>query len=158
MAKSVPVQSLDKRHKLIVAVYVILRKPDGKVLLLKRANTGYRDGYYGLPAGHLESGESIILGAARETKEEVGVNLEPHNLKLVHVMHYISSVPMPHDRLGFYFEATKWQDEPVNAEPHKCHELKWVSPKALPANMVPEVNQALQMIARGELYSDLGFS
>ena len=152
------VKKLQERHKLVAAAYIVFRKSDGKLLLLKRANTGYYDGYYSLPAGHLEGGETAAASAVREAREEVGVSLEPQNLKLVHAMHRKSINPLPHERIDFYFEVTDWQGEPVNLEPHKCDELKWVSSKDLPTNMVPEVKQALQMVASGELYSDFGFS
>jgi 8-oxo-dGTP pyrophosphatase MutT (NUDIX family) len=32
------------------AVFGIIRNEEGKVLMIKRKNTGYMDGYYGLPA------------------------------------------------------------------------------------------------------------
>jgi hypothetical protein len=40
-----------ERFKLRAAAYLLLIK-DGKVLLLRRSNTGWRDGEYTLPAGH----------------------------------------------------------------------------------------------------------
>ena len=46
-----------KRFKLIPSVYIILVK-DGKTLLLRRQNTGYEDGNYGLVAGHADGDES----------------------------------------------------------------------------------------------------
>ncbi|MBF8149642.1 NUDIX domain-containing protein [Winogradskyella sp. F6397] len=36
-------------------------------------------------AGHIDAGESFIEAALRETKEEIGLKLEPHNLKQVGV-------------------------------------------------------------------------
>jgi 8-oxo-dGTP pyrophosphatase MutT (NUDIX family) len=40
------------------AVYLILLKQD-KVLLLQRRHTGFEDGNYSLPTGHLEKGENV---------------------------------------------------------------------------------------------------
>ena len=37
-----------------------------KLLLLKRANTEFEDGNYGLPAGHVESDETINATLIRE--------------------------------------------------------------------------------------------
>lgn len=45
---------------------------DGKVLLLKRNNEPY-SGYYALPGGKVEKGESALLAAERETVEESGL-------------------------------------------------------------------------------------
>ena len=35
------------------AVYLILRKSD-KILLMNRANTGWMDGHFSLPSGHMK--------------------------------------------------------------------------------------------------------
>ena len=49
-----------ERFKLIPAVFLIFRRGD-EVLLLRRANTGYQDGKYGLVAGHLD-GDELAFG------------------------------------------------------------------------------------------------
>ncbi|HET7773818.1 MAG TPA: NUDIX hydrolase [Burkholderiaceae bacterium] len=46
----------------------------GQVLLCKRAIEP-RSGYWTLPAGFLECGESVAEGAARETEEEAGIDI-----------------------------------------------------------------------------------
>lgn len=147
---------LEKRFKVIVAVYVVFRETD-KVLLLRRANTGYLDGSYSLPAGHIEGNESAISAAAREALEEVGTRLSKQELKLVHVMHRVSDLPSTHERIDFYFQTDKKHGEIKNCEPAKCDELRWCVLGALPKNMVPEVKLALDKIARGEFYSDYRF-
>jgi ADP-ribose pyrophosphatase YjhB (NUDIX family) len=48
---------------------------EGKVLLCRRAIEP-RYGYWTLPAGFLENGESTAQGAARETLEEAGAQIE----------------------------------------------------------------------------------
>ena len=50
----------EKRFKLILSVYLILVK-DGKTLLLRRTNTGYEDGNYGLVAGHVDGNENVAF-------------------------------------------------------------------------------------------------
>jgi hypothetical protein len=39
-----------------------------KLLLSKRLNTGFKDGLFGLPGGHLNPGESPIAAAVREVR------------------------------------------------------------------------------------------
>lgn len=148
---------LEERFKVIPAVYVIFRDGD-KVLLLKRANTGYFDGSYSGPAGHVEGNESAIVAAIREAREEVGALVSRNELRLVHTMHRKSTLPTIHERIDFYFLTDKKHPEITNREPHKCSELTWFPILKLPENMAPEVKLALSKIARGEPYSDFQFA
>ena len=43
---------------MFVAVYLLLIR-DGQILLLRRYNTGYEDGNYGVIAGHVERDERV---------------------------------------------------------------------------------------------------
>jgi 8-oxo-dGTP pyrophosphatase MutT (NUDIX family) len=56
---------MKERFKLIAAVYVLFVR-DGMVLMLRRANTGYEDGNYGLVAGHVDGNETLKEAAIRE--------------------------------------------------------------------------------------------
>jgi 8-oxo-dGTP diphosphatase len=84
--EATPVPSED-RYRSVVDVYVLLRRPDGMILLLERSGTGYADGQLCPPSGHLETGESVIDCAAREASEEVGVDISPADLAFTHVVH-----------------------------------------------------------------------
>lgn len=77
---------MPEHHKVFVAAYLVLKK-DNRIFLMRRANTGYEDGNYGLPAGHLEKGEQPTDAAIREAKEESGVDVLRQNIHCVHVMH-----------------------------------------------------------------------
>ena len=56
-----------------VGIAMILTK-DGKVLLMKRKGS-HGKGTWSTPGGHLEFGETLEECAAREAKEEVGVDV-----------------------------------------------------------------------------------
>jgi 8-oxo-dGTP diphosphatase len=144
--------------KVIPAVYLVLRR-DGFVLLLKRANTGYMDGYYSLPAGHVDGNEPAIQAAVREAKEELNLDLDVANLRLAHTMHRQVDADdrAGLERIDMFFEVVRWEGEPQNAEPHKSDELRWAELADLPENMVPEVRQSLTMITNSEPYSDFNF-
>jgi len=147
---------MKQRFTLVPAVYIVFRDGD-KVLLLRRANTGYHDGEYSLPAGHVDGGEPAVMAAVREAKEEVGVDVDPADLHLVHTMHRLSKEPELHERIDLYFEIKDWKGTAHNAEPHKCDELRWVKSDELPANTILEVVQALNKIVANEPYSDFNF-
>ncbi|HSX04943.1 MAG TPA: NUDIX domain-containing protein [Candidatus Saccharimonadales bacterium] len=149
---------MKERFKVIPCVYLILQRDD-QILLLKRANTGYMDGMYGLPSGHLEGNEPAIAAAVREAEEETGLTLDRDDLELVHTLHR-QSVPDTsgsHERIDLFFAVHKWSGEPQNMEPDKCSELQWYPANALPENMIPEVAMVLQKIAAGARYSDFNF-
>lgn len=117
------------RHSIIscAAVFVIR---DGHILLTKRQNTGYRDGHWCPPSGHMEFGETPSESAIRELKEEVGLVAHPDHMEMVHVMHRGSR--NIEDRTFFFFQAHQWNGEPINAEPEKCSEIAWFPLDQLP--------------------------
>lgn len=147
---------LEDRHHVIPAVYCILRNGD-KVLLLRRHNTKYKNGWYTLPSGHVEESESANIGACREAKEEVGITIHPDDLRLACTLHSRSHDPETHERISLFFEVSKWNGEPHNSEPHKCDELRWADIDDLPENTIDEVKVALSSVSSGSLYANLGF-
>ncbi len=109
------------------------------VLLLRRCNTGYEDGNYSVPAGHLDGGETITAAARREAWEEVGVAVAAADLRVVGVMRRRAE----DERIDFFLEATRWMGGVANREPAKCDGLLWADPDRLPPNVVPYVRRAL---------------
>ena len=136
-----------------IASFVILKQA-GKTAFVLRANTRWMNGYYGLPSGKVEPGETYTQAAVREAKEEAGVDIEPQNLVFVHAAHRHGK---DSEWVDIYFEATQWQGKPYNAEPHKSSELAWLDSLALPNNTVPTVRAALMAIQSGQLYSEHGW-
>jgi 8-oxo-dGTP diphosphatase len=48
---------------------------EGKIVLIKRRNPPYRD-HFALPGGFVEVGETVEAAAAREAKEETGLDIK----------------------------------------------------------------------------------
>jgi ADP-ribose pyrophosphatase YjhB (NUDIX family) len=140
------------RFKLLSAVCLIVRRND-QMLLLRRANTGYQDGNYGLIAGHLDGNELATQAVAREAREEAGIIVRVSDLRLVHTVHRLDTGISP-ERIELYFETTVWQGEPANTEPEKCSEVSWHSITALPPDIIPLVRQVLRHVAAAEPYSE----
>jgi 8-oxo-dGTP diphosphatase len=140
------------RYRLLAAIHVFLIK-DNKVLLLRRFQTGYEDGKYSVPAGHVEENEPVTASAAREALEEAGITIEPSDLRVKHVMHLRTD----DERIDFFFWVKKWQGEPSNTEPEKCDEVRWVDLNDLPENVIPYVRSALQQCQSNTFYSEYGW-
>jgi ADP-ribose pyrophosphatase YjhB (NUDIX family) len=142
-----------------IACFVLLRRGK-KIAMVLRKNTGYMDGYYGLPAGKGEWFETFTSGAIREAKEEAGVAIVPENLRFVHMVHRHEEDRVTKkfmDWVDVYFEADTWAGEPFNAEENKAESLDWLDINDLPENIVPPVREALVHIASGKAYSEYGW-
>jgi 8-oxo-dGTP pyrophosphatase MutT (NUDIX family) len=149
---------MKKRYSIIPASYLILVK-SGKVLLMRRYNTGYQDGQYGLCAGHVEEKETFKQTLIREAKEEIGIELKIKDLEVVHFMqrYAVPNPPELRGRADVFIMAKKWKGEPQNLEPHKCDDLKWFPLKSLPKNTIPFIREALKNISQNKTYSEVGY-
>ncbi|MDP9196200.1 MAG: NUDIX domain-containing protein [Pseudomonadota bacterium] len=128
------------RFKFVAAVYVLFER-DGKVLLMRRHNTGWANGWFTLPAGHVDQGEHLVEAAVREAREETGVSVAVEDMTLFHVSH---SVYGPNDQcLDFFFRAQKWTGDFCNNEPDKCDLMDWYPRSALPEKLLRNVRAAL---------------
>ena len=155
------------RNRYPVAAHLFFER-DGRVLLLRRHNTGWRDGEYSVPAGHVEQGETITEAAIREAREEVGVDVERDALEVVHVMHRAgddgAGRQRPEDeRVDFFLVARAWRGEPANVEPEKCDDLRWAPLDDLPQGehgpaVIPYISHALSCWRRGVAYSEFGWA
>lgn len=136
-----------ERFKIVPAVYLFLKK-DGDILLTRRFNTGYKDGEYMVPSGHVEKGESLRDAMIREAMEEVGVSVRPEDLHMTHVM-YRAPSDSTGTRADFFFDAASWEGEPRNCEPHKCDEVAWFPLDRLPENTVGYLVEAIAASKHG---------
>lgn len=141
------------RNKTTPAVYLFLEK-DGQVLLGRRRNTGYLDGYYQVPAGHVEEGELPTEALIREAKEEVGIDLTNNDIELAHVS-YRPKHDETGDRVDFFFKAKKWSGEVTNVEPDKCDDLNWFPFIALPEKMPLHVRRGIHAILTGIFFEEI---
>ncbi|MBI1794518.1 MAG: NUDIX domain-containing protein [Chloroflexi bacterium] len=126
---------------------------ENQILLIRRFNTGFRDGEYSVPAGHLDGNETVMAAAAREAEEEIGVRIEPHNLVFSSVMHRLED----DERVDFFIHVTDWRGEPINNEPDKCDDVRWVDIESLPENTIPYVRRAIQNHLNGVGFDEFGW-
>lgn len=143
------------RHQRIIDVHLLLID-QGRVLLTLRQGTGYADGQWQVPSGHLEAQEHTAAGAAREAAEEIGIILDPARLTLAHLIDHRASRDAD-PRLGVFYTIDHWTGTPVNAEPHKCAGIDWFPIDRLPADTVAYHAAAIASVAAGRLHSVFGW-
>jgi len=144
-----------ERLKIVPACYLVLVK-GGKILLLRRHNTGYEDGNYSFVAGHLEAGETFREAMAREAREEAGIIIDPQKLMTAHVMQR-ARFNNDSERVDVFFTIDIWEGELTNNEPDRCDDLRWFKLDELPQNTIPFIAQAIDHIKKGIIYSEFGF-
>lgn len=142
-----------KNFPYVGAVYLLLIK-DNKILLQRRFQTGYCDGNYGIPSGHLDGGESAKEGCVREVKEEIGITIQAENLEVVHVLHHKTERD---ERFELFLTVSSYEGEITNCEPNKCDDLAWYDLDGLPENMVGPVKWVIEQYKKGVPYSELGW-
>lgn len=144
---------MPKEHfKVFAAVHLFLMK-DGEVLLSQRCNTGYCDGMYSVPAGHLDGGETATAAMIREAQEEIGIVLKNEDMRMACITHTLDG----RETVSFFLKAEKWEGEITNMEPEKCSDLSWFPIDALPENTIPYVRHALECVQNGITYSEFGW-
>jgi 8-oxo-dGTP diphosphatase len=99
-----------------VGVIVIRR---GLVLLGQRKSS-HGSGAWALPGGHLEFGEAVGECAAREVREETGLEVQnlsagPDSNDIIEGKHYVTLFVVAH----------KAEGEPRLLEPEKCSQWQW---------------------------------
>ncbi len=132
-------------------VHVLLRNSGGSVCLLRRANTGFMDGWYSPPGGHQEVGESVQDAAIRECLEETGVR--PEMLQPIAVLPYRSGT---HQGVNFVFACTTWAGD-VKADPQVFDDTVWVNPDHLPHPCVPWLPNVLALEASNCWFEELSY-
>lgn len=144
----------EKRFKTPSSVALILiRNNNGKeeILLQKRKNTGYMDGYYDLGAsGHVENKETMKMALIRETKEEIGITIKEQDIEFTTIIHDISKKIY----YNTYFKVTKWEGEPQIIEKDKIEEIKWCDINELPSNIIDNILIAINNYKNNISYSE----
>ena len=144
-----------ERHKIVPSSYLALIK-DNKILMQRRFNTGYEDGKYGLPAGHVEAKENFTSAVIIEIKEEIGVTLSPGSLKVNHVMSRYGGEE--NERIDIFFTTENWDGKIENKEPNKCDDLSWFDLDNMPENTIPYVRHAIECVKNKTFYSEYGWN
>ncbi len=122
-----------------VAVHIFLVK-DGRILLMRRHNTGYEDENFSVVAGHIEHGESAKDACIREIREELGIQVNGESLKFIGAM-FRKSID---ERIDLFLTTNNWLGEPSIKEPNKCNLVVWADMTNLPRNTILYIRKAIE--------------
>lgn len=140
-----------KRQKITPCVYLYLEK-NGKILLIKRANTGYEDGSYSFVAGHLEKGETLKEALARELEEEIGIKTNINDIQVVCVL---NRQEKNNERIDFFMKTSNWRGVISNKELDKCDDVSWFDIDNIPENTIYYIKIAIEKIRAGIFYYEI---
>jgi 8-oxo-dGTP diphosphatase len=98
----------------------IVRAPDGRVLMAERTKTQISAGFWELPGGKIEPGETAERAAVRELAEEIGITA----LAVRPWISYEHAFRLRSVRL-FFFRIERWAGVPSGREGQR---LAWVAP------------------------------
>jgi len=147
------------RYQSPVAVMVMLARTTAQgteILLQLRQNTGYMDNHWDFSAtGHVEAHESLTQAAVRETREELGIVLDPASLTFAHHAYVYTDEASTYANTYFWAQSNQ---TPTIQEPHKCAALAWFPLNALPSTLIPQRRGVLEAIASETFFSETGFS
>jgi mutator protein MutT len=128
---------------LLPAAYAIVRNDRDEVLLVRRAD----DGYWELPGGRIEVGESAMSAAVREVAEEAGVAITISALAGVysdprHVLVYPGA--RVHQQIAICFHGTALKGSQARPDTEEATEARWFAPGTTSAlQMHPTMRQRL---------------
>jgi 8-oxo-dGTP pyrophosphatase MutT (NUDIX family) len=125
-----------------VGVGVVIRGPGNTILLEKRRDCGW----WGLPGGKVEPGESLVDAAVREVREETGLAVE--------ITQLIGVYSDPSGRIVTYpdnGDVVQLVDVVVGARvlsgilmcSQESEEVRFFSPSQLPEEIVPPARQPI---------------
>ena len=144
------------KSEFYAASYMIIENEYWEVLFMRRANTGFRDWAFQIPAGHIEREESMIDCAIRESKEELDVDILDEDCEVAHISHRVNKW----ERVYFdvYVKVKKYSWKLKINEPEKCSELKFIDIN----NILPEEKDLfsydldiIKMIKNWESFSEI---
>jgi len=114
----------------LVGATAIITNNKKQILLSKRKNHGlFYPGYWNLPGGLIELGETAEQAVQREVKEEIGVTIKPikYTGKYYEKIIYKNKKVYETITLPFYSKIIKGKPKPLD----ETIEVKWFNPKEI---------------------------
>lgn len=124
--------------RIIAGTLPIYKDGDDEYILLCKRAIEPRKGYWTLPAGFMEQGETLEAGAARETMEEAGIE--------VHCEQMLTSISVPHISQVHIFFLTHMENNQHAASTSESLEVKLFKLADIPWDQIafPTVKQTME--------------
>jgi ADP-ribose pyrophosphatase YjhB (NUDIX family) len=116
-------------------VSAIILTPEG-ILLQRRSDNGF----WGLPGGAVEPGESVIEAVVREVREETGLEVRPGRLVGVYSSPGVHQIVTYPDGNVIHYVSSSFECRIVGgtlACGSESLELGWFDPQKLPEDLLP---------------------
>jgi 8-oxo-dGTP diphosphatase len=124
-----------------LACYCMIQAND-TILIQRRFNTGYLDGFWALPSGHAIDDEDALAAASRELHEETSLIVKSDDWRFVCAMHRRTDRTI----VDLFFTANKFVGTPRICEPAKCDGLAFFPMHALPQPLAGYIGVALNCL------------
>lgn len=124
-----------------LTAYCIVCDED-RILPQRRLNTGYLDGYWALPSGHVSDEERALAAASRELREETELVVDPTSWVFVCAMHRRTERTI----VDLFFSTRSYLGTPRICEPDKCDGLAFFPLDAPPAPMPGYIAHAIDCL------------
>jgi 8-oxo-dGTP pyrophosphatase MutT (NUDIX family) len=140
----------DANTRVRVGVGVVVRDEKGRVLLERRSDCGW----WGLPGGRIEPGESAIEAAVREVKEETGLTIRVIRLLGVYsepserIVTFLDNSDVV-QLVDILLEATIFSGTLTCSS--ESLDLRFFEPGCLPSEIVPPARVPLEDVAAGRV-------
>jgi 8-oxo-dGTP diphosphatase len=136
-----------QRFRILLTARLLLHYREHTLYLMQTKGNG---GGYTLPGGGIEGEEFAKEGLIREAFEEVGIVVSKKSLKLVHVMHKRLKSTI---EIIFFYNATKWKNDPEVKELEKFSKCVWLPDDEPPMRLPAVIKAAMADIAVDKIYS-----
>lgn len=136
-------------------VLLFLMNNNNEVLLLHRINTPFSNICYSLPGNKIESGNTALETLIIDVKNSLNIDIKKEDLRLIHCMYRKCNEP---EFFTCIFKAGSFTGTITNNQTDRYDDLKWFAIDNLPINIVVAHKHAIEMIQKGLIYSEHGFT
>lgn len=131
------------RYTIPVSVHLIVLNSKQQVLMSKRKNTWFFDGYYSLISWHKQKDENVIDALIRIGKEDAQIYINANDLIFSSIMNRKSN-ELEYIDYFYIIQNYKWEYKNMNV--NTCENIWFFNVHTPPENTIPHIAYALSNI------------